>query len=353
MDITNADNHRTSSRLLPAEDTLVQIKSKHSSRAALIQACLTQGAWTLTDEELNVIIRGIATSQQLPLEHITTAMDQQTLETQTPNEKPSEDNTLTNLEVKAISRCHKEQGYRREAARATRLLQRHRLVERRYLELLQESVHKETPSSDYALKRRAVEQIMQETIGQTHFPLAPTNDSLSQKIQNFAIKAQCKPYHDIGPWGFVILRLDYSDGDAWEAYKKSVDVSVRRFLLANDVPQHTCSQFRFIYLEDETALSGPMNHIKLVKYWDKHQWDEAVHLHINKQFFFSVNEHVRRNESTADPAIYIHDASVDEVKEGAFPGFRETSVIGLINWHIPAIEKSRLHLRTVWEMTNM
>jgi hypothetical protein len=352
MDIKKADNHQTSPRLPSAEDALVQVESKYSSRAALIQRCLIQGAWTLMDEELELIIVVITSVQQSPLEKITTSMNQQTLETQTPNEEPSEDNTLTTLKVKAISQCHKEQSYRREAARAKRLLQRHRLVERRYLELLTESVHKELPSPDYALKRKAVEQIMQETKGQTHFPLAPTNDSLSQKIQNFAIKAQRKPYHDIGPWGFAILRLDYGDDAAWESYKKFVDFSVRRFLLANDVSQYTCSQFRFTYLEDETALSGPMDHIKLVRYWEKHQWDETVHLHINKQFFFSVDEHARRNESTADPALYIHDASVDEVKEGAFPGYRETSILGIINWHIPAIEKSRLHLRTVWEMIN-
>jgi hypothetical protein len=353
MEITHADSHQISHRLQSAEDALVQIKSTHPSRAALIQRCLIQGAWTLTDEELKLIIEGTTTTQQSPLEDITTSRNQHTLGPQTPNNEISENHTLADFEVKSISQCHKEQGYRREAARATRLLQHHRLVERRFLELLSDCRHKEIPSSDYALKRRAVEQIMQETKGQTHFPLAPTNDSLSQKIQNFAIKAQRKPYHDIGPWGFAILRLDYSDDAAWETYKKFVDFSVRRFLLANDVPQHTCSQFSFVYLEDETVLSGPVDHIKLVKYWQKHQWDEIVHLHINKQFFLSADEHVRRNESTADPAMYIHDASVDEIKEGAFPGFRETSVIGIINWHIPALEKSRLHLRTVWEMTNL
>ncbi|KAI4856014.1 hypothetical protein E4T45_02527 [Aureobasidium sp. EXF-8846] len=347
MDITNTDSHQI--RLPPAEDLLVQIKSTYPSRAALIQGCLTQGAWTLTDEELKLIIEGITISEQSPLEDITTFTNPHALGPQTPDHEISKNHTLADFEVKSISQCHREQGYRREAARATRLLQRHRLVERRFLELLIDCRHKEIPSSDYALKRRAVEQIMQETKGQTHFPLAPTNESLSQKIQNFAIKAQRKPYHDIGLWGFAILR----DDAAWEAYKKFVDFSVQRFLLANDVPQYTCSQFRFIYLEDEAALSGPVDHIKLVKYWEKHQWDETIHLHINKQFFFSADEHVRRNESTADPAIYIHDASVDEVREGAFPGFRETSIIGLINWHIPAIEKSRLHLRTAWEMINL
>ncbi|KAI4851561.1 hypothetical protein E4T44_02053 [Aureobasidium sp. EXF-8845] len=298
MDITNTDSHQI--RLPPAEDLLVQIKSTYPSRAALIQGCLTQGAWTLTDEELKLIIEGITISEQSPLEDITTFTNPHALGPQTPDHEISKNHTLADFEVKSISQCHREQGYR-----------------------------------------------------QTHFPLAPTNESLSQKIQNFAIKAQRKPYHDIGLWGFAILRLDYSDDAAWEAYKKFVDFSVQRFLLANDVPQYTCSQFRFIYLEDEAALSGPVDHIKLVKYWEKHQWDETIHLHINKQFFFSADEHVRRNESTADPAIYIHDASVDEVREGAFPGFRETSIIGLINWHIPAIEKSRLHLRTAWEMINL
>jgi hypothetical protein len=335
MNLTKADNNQTSPRLPSTERD--ETRSEHLLLAALVQRCLEKGAWNLTDRELETIIHGIL-SEAAPLQN-------------TSSEAASgNNNDINSEELKAITQCYKEQSHRREKLRAIKLLHRHRLVQRRFLELQQESLHKDKPSSEYVLKRRALEQIMQETIGQTHFPLAPTNDSLSQKIHNFAVKAQTKPYHDIGPWGFAILRLDYSDDAAWEAYKKFVDFSVRRFLLANDVSQYTCSQFSFVYLEDEAALSGPMDHIKLVKYWEKHQWDETIHLDINKLFFFSVDEHVRRNESTADPAIYIHDASVDEVKEGAFPGFRETSIIGIINWHIPAIEESRLHLRTVWEM---
>lgn len=272
------------------------------------------------------------------------------------NTPPRGDRPLPDItdpkELNAIVRCVKEQGYRREAARATRLSQRYYLVERRYLELVQDNIHKDKSSSEASLKRKALEQIMRETKNQTQFPLAPTNDSISQKIQNFAIKAQRKPYLDIGIWGFAVLRLNYSDDAAWEVYKTLLETTAQKLLLGNDVPEHTCSMFRFTYLADENALSGPVDQVKLAKYWDENKYNEDVHLHINKQFFLSVDEFKREDENPNDPPMNLHDASVDEVEEGAFPGFRKTSVYGLISWHIAGIEKSRLHLREAWEIVH-
>lgn len=255
-------------------------------------------------------------------------------------------------EVQVLVQCVKEQGYRREAARATKLLQRYRLVERRYLELLQDNIHKDQRSSEAGLKRKALEQIMRETKGQTQFPLAPTNDSVSQKIQDFAIKAQRKPYLDIGIWGFAVLRLNYSDAAAWESYKTLLEIGAQKLLLGNNVPKHTSSMFTFTYLEDETALSGPVDQVKLIKYWDENKFNEDVHLHMNKQFFLSVDELTREGEDPNDPPLNIHDASVDEVEEGKFPGFRKTSIFELISWHIAGIGKSRLHLRKAWEIVH-
>jgi hypothetical protein len=340
---------KADSQTLAEDDASVQTQSRHSSRAALIQACLYQGAWTLTDDDLNIIIIR-SNSGKLPQEKSTTFGNQSTPETQTPIEKANGRNLIIDArELKAIVQCSKEQGFRREAVRATRQLQRYRLVERRYLELLQDSIHKDKPCSESGLKRRALEQVMRETRDQTKFPLAPTNDSLSRKIQNFAIKAQRKPYHDIGIWGFAMLRLNYGDDVAWENYKKLIEAGAQKILLGNSVPQHICAMFQFTYLEDETALSGLVDQTKLVKYWEQNRWNEEVHLHINKPFFLSVDEFTREDENPNDPPMYIHDASVDEVKEGAFPGFRRTSVFELIMWHIAGIEKSRLHLRSVWE----
>lgn len=324
----------------------MQTKSKYP---ALIQTCLDQGAWTLADEELDYIIRG----EILPLDNSSTSWIDQTPGTLNSIEKASKDDSLTATKLKAISQCIKEQSYRREEVRATKQLQRHRLLQRRYLELLQDSIHKDNPTSEYVLKRKACEQIMLETTyHQTHFPQAPTNDSLSQKIQNFAIKAQCKPYFDISIWGFAVLRLNYDDDDAWENYKKLIETGAQKLLLGNNVPQPICAMFRFIYLEDETTLFGPVDQDKLVKYWGKNQWNEDVHLHIDKQFFLSVDEFAREGENPDDPPMFIHDASVDEVEEGGFPGFRKTSVFELIMWHIAGIEKSRLHLRRVWEIVH-
>jgi hypothetical protein len=325
----------------PAEDALAHIGSKYTSHAVLIQGCLTQGTWTLTDDELD-LVTGVGAASDSPLCDLAPSRVQRSTEIPDPTE----------VELKAISRCFKEQSYRREAARAIRSLQRHRLVERRYLELLQDSIHKDNPTSEYVLKRTAFEQIMQETTYQKHFPLAPTNDSLSQKIQDFAIEAQFKPYYDIGFWGFAVLRLNYDDDAAWNTYKKFIEASAQKLFLGNNVPQQICSQFRFTYLEDETALSGSVDQVKLLKYWEKRQWNEDVHLDINRQFFLSVDELTRKDENPNDPPMNIHDASVDEIEKDSFPGYRKTSIYELILWHIAGIENSRLHLRTIWEMVN-
>jgi hypothetical protein len=327
----------------PTEDALAHIGSEYTSHAALIQGCLNHGTWTLTDDELDLITGGIGAPSESPLFDLPPYSVQHLPGIPDPTE----------VELKAISRCFKEQGYRREAARAARSLQRHRLVQRRYLELRQDSIHKDNPTSEYVLKRTAFEQIMEETTYQKHFPLAPTNDSLSQKIQNFAIGAQFKPYHDIGFWGFAVLRLNYDDDAAWDKYKKLIEAGAQKLLLGNNVPQQICSQFRFTYLEDKTALSGAVDQVKLVKYWEKRQWYEDVHLDINRQFFLSVDEFTKKDENPNDPPMNIHDASVDEVEKDTFPGFRETSIYELILWHIAGIENSRLHLRKIWEIVDL
>ena len=324
MDSTQTGHHDIPLRPPPAEEgPLDQTKSEHTSRSTCVQKCLDRGTWTLTDGELDIVT--------------------------TPQQDISDPKAL-----QVLVQCVKEQGYRREAARETKLLQRYRLVERRYLELVQDNIHKDKSSSEASLKRKALEQVMRETKGQTNFPLAPTNDSVSQKIQDFAVKTQRKPYLDIGIWGFAVLRLDYSDDAAWESYKTLLETGAQKLLLGNNVPQHTCSLFRFTYLEDETALSGPVDQVKLTKYWDENKYNEDVHLHVNKQFFLSVEEFIREGENRNDPPLNIHDASVNEIEieEGAFPGFRKTSVFELISWHIAGIEKSRLYLRSAWEILN-
>ena len=320
---TEPDNHEIPFRPLSAEeDAVVQTQSRYSSRAAIVQRCIERGAWNLTDEKLIIVTT------------------------------PQEDITDPK-ELRVLVQCVKEQGYRREAARATRLLQRYRLVQRRYLELLQDSIHKDKAYSEAGLKRKALEQIIRETKDQTEFPSAPTNDSLSQKIKDFAIKTQRKPYLDIGTWGFAVLRLNYNDDAAWETYKQLLETSAQKRLLGANVPKHICETFRLTYLEDETALSGPVDQVKLAKYWDENKHNEDVPLHINKQFFLSVDECAREGENPNDPPLNIHDASVDEVEEGKFPGWRRTSVFELILWHIAGIEKSHLHLRSAWEIVHL
>ncbi|CAD0086513.1 unnamed protein product [Aureobasidium vineae] len=333
------------------EDALVLPDPRDGRRAELIKGSLHHGAWTMTDGELNIIIHGSPPEQKLSLEQILNFGSRQTPELR--SKMDDLDGPDGPGEFKAISQCYKEQSLRREAARATRQLQRYHLVQRRYQELLHDDLQKDKPARpSYSLKRKSFEQIMRETNGQTEFPLYPTNISTSQKIQNFAIKAQRKPYFDIGIWGFAILRLNYSDDGAWETFKASVEEAAQKRLQGSDVPEHIRSMFRFTYLEDFSALSGPVDQAKLVKYWDQNKWNEDVRMQINRQFFISANDmKAREGENPNDPPIYLHDASVEGDEEG-FPGFMRTSVYDLFLWHIAAIEKSHLHLRSVWETLN-
>ncbi|KAI4727425.1 hypothetical protein E4T49_04773 [Aureobasidium sp. EXF-10728] len=337
------------------EDALVLLNSRYGSRAEMIKSCLHQGAWNMTDEELNTIIHGIALGQN-PSKQSSNSRSQQTPEIQdvtNTSQRLDDSQEINPEEVKAMTQCHREQNLRTEAARATRQLHRYHLVQRRYQELLHDDLQKDKPARpSSSLKRNAFEQVMRETKGQTDFPLYPTNVSTSQRIQNFAIKAQRKPYFDIGIWGFAILRLNYADDEAWDTYKTSVEEAAQKRLQGSDVPEHISSMFRFTYLEDATALSGPVDQVKLVKYWDQNKWDEHVHMHINRQFFLSADElEAREGENPNDPPMYLHDASVEGGEEG-FPGFMRTSVYDLFLWHITGMEKSHLHLRTVWDTLN-
>ena len=122
MDSTQTGHHDIPLRPPPAEEgPLDQTKSEHTSRSTCVQKCLDRGTWTLTDGELDIVT--------------------------TPQQDISDSKAL-----QVLVQCVKEQGYRREAARETRLLQRYRLVERRYLELVQDNIHKDKSSSEASLK---------------------------------------------------------------------------------------------------------------------------------------------------------------------------------------------------------
>ncbi|CAD0109653.1 unnamed protein product [Aureobasidium uvarum] len=336
---------------LADEDALVLPNPRDGRRAGLIRTCLHKGVWTMTDEELNIIIHGFPPEQKPSLEQIMNFRNRQTPELRSKMDDLGGPDGVE--EFKAISQCYKEQGCRREAARATRQLHRYHLVRRRYQELIHDDLQQDKPAKpSYSLKRKAFEQIMRETKGQNDFPSYPTNISTSQKIQNFAIKAQRKPYYDIGIWGFAVLRLNYSDDQAWESFKVTIEEAAQKRLQGSEVPEHIRSMFRFTYLEDSSALSGPVDQAKLVKYWDQNKWNEDVHMHINRQIFISAEDiEAQEGENPNDPRIYLHDASVEGDDEG-FPGFMRASVFDLFLWHIAGMEKSHLHLRSMWETLN-
>ncbi|KAI5247892.1 hypothetical protein E4T43_01714 [Aureobasidium subglaciale] len=354
--LTQDEQHKASFRLPPAEeDTFLQATTRYTSRAELIQACLDNGAWDLTDGEMQIIIEGISSNTESPLQRFNSFKSQQSHEVQDLMDQVYASHKLNDPgELDAIMQCYKEQDYRREAARATRQLHRYRLVERRYQELRQDSIQKAQPVAEYALKRRAFEQIMRETKGQVDFPQAPTNDSLSQKIQDFAIKAQLKPRLDIGIWGFVILRLDYSDDEGWETFKSNVETVAQKVMRSNNVPEPICKMLQFVYLEDEAALSGEVDQTRLVKYWKKNGWNENVHVQINHQFFFSAAGKVSPYENPNIPSLYLHDTYVEETPTdpNAFSGFIHTDIFQFFAGGIAGLEKSRRYVRSVWDILN-
>ncbi|THW17080.1 hypothetical protein D6D23_08267 [Aureobasidium pullulans] len=352
--LTQEERHKVSFRLPPAEeDAIVQAKTRYPSRASLVQGCLERGALDLTDDEIDIIIRGVASGPASVGDSLLSFLKQQSPEVKELADKVYESNEFTDPgELKAILQCYKEQGYRREQKRTTRQLHRYRLVERRYLELLQDSIQRGKPSHEDALKRRALEQIMRETKGQVDFPQAPTNDSISWKIQDFAIKAQRKPYLDIGIWGFVILRLDYRDDTLWESYKSRVETCTQKVLTANDVPENVCRMLRFTYLEDESALSGEVDQTKLVKYWRDNRWNENVHIHMNHDFFLSADWKAMDNENTTDPPMYLHDAYIEEIPTdlSSFPGYIPMTALHFCSKGIAGINDDRQYVRSIWDI---
>lgn len=54
-------------------------------------------------------------------------------------------------------------------------------------------------------------------VDKTRFaPFANGIDKMaSEDIQNFATKSQLRPSGQVGPWGFVCFRLDFTDESAW------------------------------------------------------------------------------------------------------------------------------------------
>ncbi|THW74254.1 hypothetical protein D6D17_10611, partial [Aureobasidium pullulans] len=184
------------------------------------------------------------------------------------------------------------------------------------------------------------------------FPQAPTNDSTSRKIQDFAIKAQRKPYLDIGIWGFAVLRLDYRDDTLWESYKSRVETCTQKVLTANDVPENVCRMLRFTYLEDKSALSGEVDQTKLVKYWRDNRWNENVHTHMNHDFFLSADWKAMDNENTTDPTMYLHDAYIEEMPTdlSSFPGYITMTALHFCSKGIAGINDDRQYVRSIWDI---
>ena len=78
----------------------------------------------------------------------------------------------------------------------------------------------------------------------------------SEDIQNFATKSQLRPSGQVGPWGFVCFRLDYTDESAWESYEFRLDLLARRQLEHHLIPEDILDGSRFCYVDDQEGLDG-------------------------------------------------------------------------------------------------
>jgi hypothetical protein len=146
--LTRDERHKVLFRLPPTEeDVLIPAQANHSCYTSLVERCLKTGAWTLTDDELKIITNVVPLDSQSTAISFADFQNQQSPETQALIERVYCSERLSiSEESKAISPCLVEFQHHKEAKRAERQLQRYRSVQQSYLELLQDSIHKEKPS---------------------------------------------------------------------------------------------------------------------------------------------------------------------------------------------------------------
>ncbi|THY92956.1 hypothetical protein D6C93_05772, partial [Aureobasidium pullulans] len=94
--LTQEERHKVSFRLPPAEeDAIVQAKTRYTSRASLVQGCLERGALDLTDDEIDIIIRGVASGPASVGDSLLSFLTQQSPEVKELADKVYESNDFT------------------------------------------------------------------------------------------------------------------------------------------------------------------------------------------------------------------------------------------------------------------
>lgn len=94
--LTQEERHKVSFRLPPAEeDAIVQAKTRYPSRASLVQGCLEKSALNLTDDEIDIIIRGVSSGPASVGDSLQSFLKQQSPEVQELADKVYVSNDFT------------------------------------------------------------------------------------------------------------------------------------------------------------------------------------------------------------------------------------------------------------------
>ncbi|KAK6003913.1 hypothetical protein QM012_008763 [Aureobasidium pullulans] len=318
-------------RLSPEkEDAAVKARTSSESFEDLVRRCLVDGGVsTLTDDELKILSQGVQPLLLSTADAMIEIQEKQTAEVQTMIEQAYE-NVTDPDEKKASLAATDEITRRAEVARAERLAQR-ASQPRRTLEqsTRARAAARNAPYPNSAIKRA------------------------SEAIQRFALKSQTtesQTFPDDGIWGFACLRTSYDDDATWDSFKQRLDSKVQHELQRHLVPEAMQKGFRFVYLENETLLSGGLDQTRLTRFFENIKNDDAtLPRGIDRNFFVSVDDTVlRASVNAVDPLIILHDADAGPATATQqFPGYSGVTMIQFITLSIPGIGRNRNHLKSL------
>lgn len=316
-------------RLSPQkEDAAVKARTTSESFEDLVRKCLTDRS-TLTDDELEILSKGVQPMLLSTANAMIEIQERQTIEVQAMIDQAYKNITDPD-EQKASLAAREEASRRAEVARAERRAQR-ALLPRRTLE---QSVRTEAAARNAPYPNSTVKRA-------------------SEAIQRFTLKSQITdrqtfPHNDI--WGFACLRTSYDDNASWERFKQRLDSKVQQELQRYLVPEAMQKGFKFIYLENETLLSGGLDQTRLTTFFNQIKNDDAtLPRGIDRNFFISVDDAVlRASVNATDPLIILHDADAGPATATQhFPGYSGVTVTQFLVLSLPGIEGNRNHLKSL------
>jgi hypothetical protein len=318
-------------RLSPqTEDAAVKARTSCGSFEDLVKKCLIDGGVsTLTEDELKILAEGVQPTLLSTADAMIEIQEKQTPEVQAMIDQAY--NNIADPDEKKASLVAREEITRRaKVARAERLAQR------------------------ASQPRRTLEQSTRTEAAARNAPYPnSTVKRASEAVQRYALKSQTNDLQDFshdGIWGFACLRTSYDDDATWHVLKQRLDSKVQQELQRYLVPEAIQKAFRFVYLENETELSGGLDQTRLTTFFNSIKNDDAiVPRGIDRKFFISVDDAVlRASVNTEDPLIILHDANAGPATATQhFPGYSGVTVTQFITLSVPGIEGNRNHLRSL------